>query len=47
MGDEDECMKSCSPDDTPDCGLLHDKLSLLWGEFKDSVDELTVEMAKK
>lgn len=46
MGDEDECMKSCSPDDTPDCGLLHDKLSLLWGEFKDSVDELTVEMAK-
>lgn len=46
MGDEDACMKSCSPDDTPDCGLLHDKLSLLWGEFKDSVDELTMEIAK-
>lgn len=46
MGDEDECMKSCSPDATPDCGLLHDKLSLMWGEFKDSVDELTMEMAK-
>jgi hypothetical protein len=46
MGDEDECMKSCSPDETPDCGLLHDKLSLMWGEFKDGVDDLTMEMAQ-
>ena len=39
MGDEDECMKSCGPD-PPDCVLLHDKLSLMWGEYKDKVDEL-------
>merc|ERR1712000_609320 len=45
MGDEDECMKSCGPD-PPDCALLHDKLSLMWGEFKDKVDELTMEMMK-
>jgi len=45
MGDEDECMKSCGPE-VPDCGLLHDKLSLMWGEFKDQVDELTQEMMK-
>merc|ERR1719217_81393 len=24
----------------PDCGLLHDKMSLLWGKYKDLVDEL-------
>jgi hypothetical protein len=30
----------------PDCALLHDKLSLMWGEFKDKVDELTYEMMK-
>jgi hypothetical protein len=29
-----------------DCGLLHDKLSLMWGEYKDKVDELTMEMNK-
>jgi len=45
FGDEDECMKSCSPT-PPDCGLLHDKLSLMWGEFKDQVDELTMIMRK-
>jgi hypothetical protein len=33
FGDEDECMKSCSPT-PPECGLLHDKLSLMWGEFR-------------
>merc|ERR1719345_667372 len=44
-GGEDECMKSCGPD-PPDCGLLHDKLSLMWGEYKDKVDELTMEMNK-
>jgi hypothetical protein len=37
---------SCSPDMVPDCGLLHDKLSLMWGAFKDKVDELTMEMMK-
>merc|ERR1719163_2601729 len=35
----------CSPD-PPDCGLLHDKLSLMWGDYKDKVDELTMEMNK-
>jgi len=35
----------CSPD-VPDCGLLHDKLSLMWGDYKDKVDELTMEMNK-
>ena len=35
----------CSPD-PPDCGLLHDKLSLMWGDYKDKVDELTMEMSK-
>jgi len=35
----------CGPD-PPDCALLHDKLSLMWGEFKDTVDELTMEMMK-
>jgi hypothetical protein len=35
----------CSPG-PPDCGLLHDKLSLMWGDYKDKVDELTMEMNK-
>jgi len=38
-------MKSCPPT-PPDCGLLHDKLSLLWGDYKDKVDELMMEMNK-
>ena len=38
-------MKSCPPT-PPDCGLLHDKLSLLWGDYKDKVDELQMEMNK-
>merc|ERR1712224_845926 len=41
----DMAFKRCSPD-PPDCGLLHDKLSLLWGDYKDKVDELTMEMNK-
>jgi len=45
MGSEDDCLKGCSPE-PPDCGLLHDKLSLMWGEFKDKVDELTMIMMK-
>merc|ERR1719181_1091623 len=30
----------------PDCGLLNDNMSLLWGKFKDLVDELQMEMDK-
>jgi len=44
-GAGDMCMRSCGPDPI-DCGLLHDKLSLMWGEYKDKVDELTMEMMK-
>merc|ERR1719443_909671 len=29
-----------------DCGLLHDKMSLMWGKFKDLVDELQATMDK-
>lgn len=29
-----------------DCGLLHDSMSLLWGDMKDAVDELEAKMAK-
>merc|ERR1719388_317662 len=29
-----------------DCGLLHDNMSLMWGKFKDLVDELQAEMDK-
>jgi len=32
-------------DGTPNCGLLHDLMSLQWGKFKDSFDELTKEMS--
>jgi len=45
MGKEDLCMKSCGPD-PPDCALLHDKLSLMWGDYKDKVDELTMDMMR-
>jgi hypothetical protein len=34
-------------DGTPNCGLLHDTMSLMWGKFKDLVDELQMEMDKK
>jgi len=44
-GNPADCMKSCPPT-PPDCGLLHDKLSLMWGDYKDKVDELTMEMNK-
>ena len=33
--------------DIPDCGLLQDKLSLMWGDYKDKIDELTMEVNKK
>lgn len=33
-------------DGTPDCGLLHDLMSLEWGKFRDSFDELAAEMKK-
>jgi hypothetical protein len=42
----EESGLACNPDSTPDCALLHDKLSLMWGEFKDKVDELTMIMMK-
>ena len=35
----------CSPE-PPDCGLPHDKLSLMWGDYQDKVDALTMEMNK-
>jgi len=38
--------KKCT-DGTPNCGLLHDTMSLMWGKYKDLVDELQVEMDKK
>jgi len=41
-----EASLACNPDSVPDCALLHDKLSLMWGEFKDKVDELTMIMMK-
>merc|ERR1719181_1366752 len=28
----------------PNCGLLHDNMSIMWGKFKDAVDELQVKM---
>merc|ERR1719487_2325031 len=34
------------PTEPPDCGLLHDNMSLMWGKFKDLVDELQAEMEK-
>jgi len=37
--------KKC-PTEPPDCGLLHDNMSLMWGKFKDLVDELQAEMDK-
>ena len=38
--------EACNPDSTPDCALPHDKLSLMWGEFKDKVNELTMIIMK-
>lgn len=37
--------KKCS-NGTPNCGLLYDNLSIMWGEFKDKVDELQLKMDK-
>jgi len=31
---------------TPDCGLLHDNMSLMWGKMKDEVDALESKMRK-
>merc|ERR1719262_66208 len=31
-------------DGTPNCGLLHDLMSIEWGKFRDGFDELTAEM---
>merc|ERR1719265_3054214 len=35
------------PPTPPDCGLLHDKMSLMWGTYKDQVDELQDQMDRK
>merc|ERR1719262_774581 len=43
--DIDLKWKECPPG-PPDCGLLHDNMSLMWGKFKDLVDELQMEMDK-
>jgi hypothetical protein len=37
--------KKCT-DGTPNCGLLHDLMSMEWGKFRDSFDELATEMKK-
>lgn len=37
--------KKCT-DGKPNCGLLHDTMSLQWGKFKDEVDSLKHTMAK-
>jgi hypothetical protein len=37
--------KKCS-DGRPNCGLLHDTMSIQWGKFKDLVDELKFTMAQ-
>jgi hypothetical protein len=37
--------KKCT-DGTPNCGLLHDLMSIEWGRFRDSFDELATEMQK-
>merc|ERR1719262_2081248 len=37
--------KKCT-DGTPNCGLLHDLMSIEWGKFRDSFDELATEMSK-
>lgn len=34
-------------DSTPNCGLLHDTMSMMWGKMKDAVDELQVQMDEK
>lgn len=31
----------------PNCGLLHDNMSLMWGEMKDAVDELDTKMRRE
>jgi hypothetical protein len=43
--DMDLKWKEC-PSEPQDCGLLHDKFSLMWGKYKDLVDELQTEMDK-
>merc|ERR1719506_3050985 len=45
-GSGDSGELKCPPT-PPDCGLLHDKMSLMWGTYKDEVDELQHEMDTK
>ena len=46
MGEEGfgDMDKACNCKKTGGCDRLHDEMSLLWGEYKDSVDELQMEM---
>merc|ERR1719387_1024831 len=41
-----DVQKACTGSRPPECWLLHDKMSLLWGKYKDLVDELQHEMDK-
>jgi len=41
-----DTQKVCTGSRPPECWLLHDKMSLLWGKYKDLVDELQEEMDK-
>merc|ERR1719421_1896785 len=45
-GSGDSGPMKCPPT-PPDCGLLHDKMSLMWGVYKDQVDELQDAMDRK
>jgi len=45
-GSGDSGELKCPPT-PPDCGLLHDKMSLMWGTYKDQVDQLQHEMDMK
>lgn len=44
--DHSKQWKKCV-DGPPDCGIMHDTMALMWGRFKDLVDELQVEMEVK
>merc|ERR1719311_1508490 len=41
-----DTQKVCKGSRPPECWLLHDKFSLMWGKYKDLVDELQMEMDK-
>ena len=45
MGDGDQCIHACGPDSS-DRALLHAELFLMWSEYNDYVDGLTMEMLR-